>query len=140
MCVATEARPLDRLGQLGEFEQDSNTASDLESNTDSHSAQSKAHVARQAAAERGEEAPHSKEQSKQQQQNPEGPDRNNAQTVQPVATPQTLELPVSMCVLQQRQGLSTGLASSVSMCACESPEQKFPSAIAVMSRCVLHVP
>ena len=61
-CVTTETRPLGRLGQLGEFEQDSNTDSELESNTDSHSAQSKAHVARQSAAERGEEAPHSKEQ------------------------------------------------------------------------------
>ena len=57
MRVTTETRPLDRLGQLGEFEQDSNTDSELESNTDSHTAQSKAHVARQAAAERGEEAP-----------------------------------------------------------------------------------
>ena len=51
--------------QLGEFEQDSNTDSELESNTDSHSAQSKAHVAGQSVAERGEEAPHSKEQSTQ---------------------------------------------------------------------------
>ena len=48
-------RHLDRLGQLGEFEQDSNPDSELESNTDSRA-----------------------------------------------------------CVLQQRQGLSTGLASSVS--------------------------
>ena len=38
LCVATETRPLDRLGQLGEFEQDSNTDSELESNTDSVSA------------------------------------------------------------------------------------------------------
>ena len=38
LCVTTETRPLDRLGQLGEFEQDSNTDSDLESNTDSHTA------------------------------------------------------------------------------------------------------
>ena len=29
LCVTTETRPLDRLGQLGEFEQDSNTASDV---------------------------------------------------------------------------------------------------------------
>ena len=36
-CVTTETRPLDRLGQLGEFEQDSNTDSELERNTDSHS-------------------------------------------------------------------------------------------------------
>ena len=35
VCVTTETRPLDRLGQLGEFEQDSNTDSELESNTDS---------------------------------------------------------------------------------------------------------
>ena len=34
-CVTTETKPLDRLGQLGEFEQDSNTDSELESNTDS---------------------------------------------------------------------------------------------------------
>ena len=33
LCVTTETRPLDRLGQLGEFEQDSNTDSELESNT-----------------------------------------------------------------------------------------------------------
>ena len=37
-CVTTETRPLDRLGQLGEFEQDSNTDSELESNTDSDTA------------------------------------------------------------------------------------------------------
>ena len=37
-CVTTETRPLDRRGQLGEFEQDRNTESELESNTDSHSA------------------------------------------------------------------------------------------------------
>ena len=37
-CVTTETRHLDRLGQLGEFEQDSNTDSEQESNTDSHSA------------------------------------------------------------------------------------------------------
>ena len=36
LCVTTETRPLDRLGQLGEFELDSNTDSELESNTDSH--------------------------------------------------------------------------------------------------------
>ena len=60
-CVTTtEARHLDRPGQLSEFEQESNTESQQESNTDSHSAQNKAHVARQSAAERGEEAPHSK--------------------------------------------------------------------------------
>ena len=29
VCVTTETRPLDRLGQLGEFEQDSDTDSDL---------------------------------------------------------------------------------------------------------------
>ena len=63
LCVTTETRPLDRLGQLGEVEQDSNTDSELESNTDSHRAQNKAHVARQSAAERGKEAPHSKAQS-----------------------------------------------------------------------------
>ena len=28
VCVTTETRPLDRLGQLGEFEQDSNTDSE----------------------------------------------------------------------------------------------------------------
>ena len=28
LCVTTETRPLDRLGQLGEFEQDSNTDSE----------------------------------------------------------------------------------------------------------------
>ena len=50
LCVTTETRHLDRLGQLGEFEQDSNTASEQESNTDSHSAGNKAHVARQSAA------------------------------------------------------------------------------------------
>ena len=38
VCVTTETRPLDRLGQLGEFEQDSNTGSELESNTDSQRA------------------------------------------------------------------------------------------------------
>ena len=38
LCVATETRPLDRLGQLGEFEQDSSTDAELESNTDLHSA------------------------------------------------------------------------------------------------------
>ena len=44
MCVTTETRHLNRPGQLGDFEQDSNTDLELESNTDSHSAQSKAHV------------------------------------------------------------------------------------------------
>ena len=34
VCVTTEKRHLDRLGQLGEFEQDSNTDSELESNTE----------------------------------------------------------------------------------------------------------
>ena len=33
VCVTTETRHLDRLGQLGEFEQDSNTDSEQESNT-----------------------------------------------------------------------------------------------------------
>ena len=42
LCVTTETRHLDRLGQLGEFEQESNTGSEQESNTDSHSARSKA--------------------------------------------------------------------------------------------------
>ena len=51
VCVTTETRHLDRLGQLGEFEQDSNTDSEQESNTDSHSARNKAHVARQSAAD-----------------------------------------------------------------------------------------
>ena len=46
-----------RLGQLSEFEQDSNTNSEQESNTDSHSERNQARVARQSAAERGEEAP-----------------------------------------------------------------------------------
>ena len=50
LCATTETRPVDRLG---EFEKDNNTDSDLESNTGSHSAQSKAHVAQQSAAERG---------------------------------------------------------------------------------------
>ena len=46
VCVTTETRPLDQLafGQLGEFEQDSNTDSELESNTDSHTAQDKAQL------------------------------------------------------------------------------------------------
>ena len=46
-CVTTETGHLDRLGQLGEFEQDSNTDSKRKSNTNSHSARNKAHVARQ---------------------------------------------------------------------------------------------
>ena len=37
-CVPTETRHLDRLGQLSEFEQDSNTDSEPESNTDLRSA------------------------------------------------------------------------------------------------------
>ena len=41
MCVTTETRHLDRLGQPGEFEQDSNTDSEQKSNTGSHSARSK---------------------------------------------------------------------------------------------------
>ena len=35
VCVSTETRHLDRLGQLGEFEQDSNTDTEQESNTGS---------------------------------------------------------------------------------------------------------
>ena len=66
VCVTTETRPLDRLGQLSAFEEDSNTDSELGSNTYTHSAQNKAHVARQSAAEHGEEALHSKEQSTHQ--------------------------------------------------------------------------
>ena len=46
VCVTAETSPLDRLGQLGEFEQDRNTDSEPESNPGSHGAQSKAHVAR----------------------------------------------------------------------------------------------
>ena len=65
LCVATETRPLDRLGQLGEFERDSNTDSELESNTDSPEAVYAGEATR-------------------------------------------------CCALQQRQGISTGLASSVS--------------------------
>ena len=42
-CVATQTLHLDRLGQLGEFEQDSNTDSERPSNTDSCSAR---HAAR----------------------------------------------------------------------------------------------
>ena len=38
----TETRQLDRLGQLGVFEQESNTESQQERNADSHSARSKA--------------------------------------------------------------------------------------------------
>ena len=50
-CVTTETRHLGRLGQLGEFEQNSNTDSKQKSNTNSHSARNKAHVARQSAAD-----------------------------------------------------------------------------------------
>ena len=35
-CVTAETRHLDRLGQLGEFEQDSSTDPEQASNTDSH--------------------------------------------------------------------------------------------------------
>ena len=38
LCCSNAGRHLDRLGQLGEFEQDSNTDSEQESTTDSHGA------------------------------------------------------------------------------------------------------
>ena len=69
-CVTTKTQHLDRLGQLSEFEQGNNTNSEQESNTDSHSARNKAHVAQQSATELGEEAPHGKEQSTQQKNKP----------------------------------------------------------------------
>ena len=53
-CVTTEARPLDRLGPLGEFEQDSNTDSELGSNTYTHSARNTAHVTDTAPCAAGE--------------------------------------------------------------------------------------
>ena len=51
LCVTTKTRHLDRLGQLGEFEQDSNTDSEQERNTDSQSARNKAQAAQQAMAQ-----------------------------------------------------------------------------------------
>ena len=58
MCVTSETRHLDRLGQLSEFEQDINT--------DSHSARNRAQVAQQSTAEAGEKTPQSKGQITQQ--------------------------------------------------------------------------
>ena len=55
--VTTETRQIDRLGQLSEFEQDSNTDSEQESNADSHSARNKAQATQQSMAEPGEMAP-----------------------------------------------------------------------------------
>ena len=52
LCVllfTTETRHLNRLRQLSEFEQDSNTNSEQESNKGSHSARNKAHAAQQSA-------------------------------------------------------------------------------------------
>ena len=49
--VTAETRHLDRLGQLGEFQQDSNTDSEWESNTDSGSARNKSQAAQQSTAE-----------------------------------------------------------------------------------------
>ena len=46
MCVTTKTRPLNRLGQLGEFEQDSNADPELGSNTYTHSAQLAVYVIR----------------------------------------------------------------------------------------------
>ena len=64
MC--TEARHFDRLGQLGEFKQDSNTNSEQDSNTNSHSARSKTQAGQQPTAEPDGKAPQSREQSFQQ--------------------------------------------------------------------------
>ena len=60
MCVTTETRHLNRLGQLGECGQ--------ESNTDSHGARNKAQAAQQSTAVplAGEKAPQSKGQSTRQ--------------------------------------------------------------------------
>ena len=59
MCFQ-QTQHLDRLGQLSEFEQDSNTGSEQESSTDSHSARNKAQVGRQSTAEPRKKAPESK--------------------------------------------------------------------------------
>ena len=48
VCATAETRHLDRLAQLGEFEQEHNTDSEQTSNTDSHRAQSEAQAAQQA--------------------------------------------------------------------------------------------
>ena len=60
LCVAVGARHVDRLGQFGEFEQDSSADPEQESNTDSHSARNnKAQAAHQSTVEPGKKAPHS---------------------------------------------------------------------------------
>ena len=45
-CVTTETRPLDRLGQLGEFEQERHSGSEQDSNTDSHRVAHPVHACR----------------------------------------------------------------------------------------------
>ena len=65
-CVTTEARHLNQLGQLElEFEQDSNTDSERESNPDLHSARTNAQAAQHPTAEPGKKAAQSEEQSTQ---------------------------------------------------------------------------
>ena len=66
LCVTTETRPLDRLCQFSEFGQESNTNSQQDSNTDSHSTRNKAQVAQQSTAKPGGKAPQRQEQSSQQ--------------------------------------------------------------------------
>ena len=63
LCVTTETRHLDRLDQLGEFEQDSNTDSEQESNTEAAQCAKQSTRGSTISGGRGEEAPHSKEQS-----------------------------------------------------------------------------
>ena len=60
-----KTRRLDRLGQLGEVERESNTDAEQESHTctDSHNAPGKAQVAQQSTVEPDEKAPQSRRQS-----------------------------------------------------------------------------